>query len=75
MKISQCRSCKSKNIKKAFDLGLQSLTGVFPKTKESTQQRISPGKGRFPFPYKIIPVHPDNKHRNQDQRCHEGNKG
>ena len=42
MKISQCRSCKSKNIKKAFDLGLQSLTGVFPKTKE-----INISKGRL----------------------------
>ena len=41
MKISQCRSCKSKNIKKAFDLGLQSLTGVFPKTRESS---ISKGR-------------------------------
>ena len=42
MKISQCRSCKSKNIKKAFDLGLQSLTGVFPKTRE-----INISKGRL----------------------------
>ena len=41
MKISQCRSCKSKNIKKAFDLGLQSLTGVFPKTRETS---ISKGR-------------------------------
>ena len=35
MKISKCRSCKSKKIKKAFDLGLQSLTGVFPEKKET----------------------------------------
>ena len=41
MKISQCRACKSKNIKKAFDLGLQNLTGVFPETKET---KISKGR-------------------------------
>ena len=41
MKISQCRSCKSKNIKKAFDLGLQSLTGIFPEKKET---KISKGR-------------------------------
>ena len=43
MKISKCRSCKSKKIKKAFDLGLQSLTGVFPEKKETviTKGRLS----------------------------------
>ena len=43
MKISKCRSCKSKEIKKAFDLGLQSLTGVFPEKKETviTKGRLS----------------------------------
>jgi hypothetical protein len=33
MKIVQCRSCKSRNIKNAFSLGSQSLTGVFPNKK------------------------------------------
>ena len=33
MKIVQCRSCKSRNIKNAFTLGSQSLTGVFPNKK------------------------------------------
>ena len=33
MKIKFCRSCKSNNIKKVFDLGKQKLSGVFPKNK------------------------------------------
>ena len=41
MKISQCRSCKSKNIENAFNLGLQSLTGIFPASKKT---RVSKGK-------------------------------
>ena len=35
MKIKRCRSCLSKNLKFAFNLGVQKLTGVFPgKTNE-----------------------------------------
>lgn len=34
MKIEYCRSCKSKKLEKAFDLGKQSLTGVFPDYKK-----------------------------------------
>lgn len=33
MKISKCRSCKSKNLKKTFSLGNQAFTGIFPKDK------------------------------------------
>ena len=33
MKIHNCRSCKSKNIIKAFSLGKQFLTGIFPENK------------------------------------------
>lgn len=33
MKIKQCRSCKSKRLKNAFDIGMQNLTGVFPKSR------------------------------------------
>jgi len=33
MKIKCCRSCKSLNINKVFDLGSQKLSGIFPKTK------------------------------------------
>ena len=33
MKINSCRSCGSKKLKPAFDLGLQKLTGIFPKSK------------------------------------------
>jgi hypothetical protein len=33
MKINSCRSCGSKKLKSAFDLGLQKLTGIFPKSK------------------------------------------
>ncbi len=41
MRISSCRSCKSKNINKVFDLGSQKLSGIFPKTKN--QQNIPKG--------------------------------
>ena len=41
MRISSCRSCKSKNINKVFDLGSQKLSGIFPKTKN--QQSIPEG--------------------------------
>ena len=34
MKIEYCRSCKSRKLEKAFDLGKQSLTGVFPDYKK-----------------------------------------
>ena len=34
-KISQCRSCKSNNLKEVFNLGSQYLTGVFPKKKNT----------------------------------------
>ena len=34
MKIEYCRSCKSKKLEKAFELGKQSLTGVFPDYKK-----------------------------------------
>lgn len=33
MKIKVCRSCKSKNIIKAFNIGTQCLTGIFPLSK------------------------------------------
>ena len=33
MKINSCRSCYSKKLKPAFDLGTQKLTGIFPKSK------------------------------------------
>ena len=33
MRIQNCRSCKSKKLKKAFSLGKQFLTGVFPKNR------------------------------------------
>ena len=40
MKINICRSCKSKKLKKAFSLGEQYLTGVFPENKK---QQITKG--------------------------------
>ena len=36
MKINKCRSCKSKQLKQAFSLGEQFLTGIFPKNKEES---------------------------------------
>jgi hypothetical protein len=33
MKIKKCRSCGSKKLKPAFDMGVQRLTGIFPKNK------------------------------------------
>lgn len=41
MKIKNCRSCKSKNINKALDLGDMKLTGIFPMSK---LDEISSGK-------------------------------
>ena len=40
MKINKCRSCKSKKLEKAFNLGEQYLTGVFP---ENNKQSITKG--------------------------------
>ena len=40
MKIKFCRSCKSENLSKVFSLGKQTLTGIFPPTK---QAKISKG--------------------------------
>ena len=34
MKINKCRSCKSKKLDKAFSLGEQALTGLFPNNKK-----------------------------------------
>ena len=34
MKINKCRSCKSTKLEKAFNLGNQYLTGVFPTNKK-----------------------------------------
>ena len=36
MKINKCRSCKSKKLEKAFSLGDQYLTGVFPEHRKQT---------------------------------------
>ena len=36
MKINKCRSCKSKKLEKAFSLGDQYLTGVFPENRKQT---------------------------------------
>ena len=36
MKINKCRSCKSKKLEKAFNLGEQYLTGVFPENKKQS---------------------------------------
>ena len=40
MKIKSCRSCKSEHLSKVFSLGRQTLTGIFPPTK---QAKISKG--------------------------------
>jgi hypothetical protein len=34
MKIIKCRSCSSEKLERAFNLGKQSLTGIFPKSKK-----------------------------------------
>ena len=34
MKIKKCRSCNSKKLVKAFNIGSQSLTGVFPSSQK-----------------------------------------
>ena len=36
MKINKCRSCKSKKLEKAFNLGNQYLTGIFPEHKKQS---------------------------------------
>jgi hypothetical protein len=36
MKINKCRSCKSKQLKQAFSLGEQYLTGIFPRNKKES---------------------------------------
>jgi len=36
MKIKKCRSCQSKKLEHAFSLGKQSLTGLFPQSKDDT---------------------------------------
>ena len=41
MKISKCRVCSSKKLKKCLNLGKQSLTGIFPKNK---YQYVSKGE-------------------------------
>lgn len=38
--IKECRICKNKNLVKVLDLGIQTLTGVFPKNKH---QRVTSG--------------------------------
>ena len=35
MKIKICRSCKSKKLSKVFSLGKQTLTGIFPPSKNA----------------------------------------
>ena len=35
MKIKNCRSCKSSNLKYAFSLGKQAMTGIFPSSKKT----------------------------------------
>ena len=46
MLIKKCRSCKGKNLKKSFDLGMQKLTGIFPKDKN---QKIPSGSLEMVF--------------------------
>jgi len=46
MKIKVCRSCKSGDLKKTFNLGSQKLTGVFPKKKN---QKIPSGSLEMVF--------------------------
>ena len=46
MIIKKCRSCKGKNLKKSFDLGMQKLTGIFPKDKN---QKIPSGSLEMVF--------------------------
>jgi len=41
MKILNCRSCHSNNLKQVMDLGSQYLTGIFPKKKNS---KVSKGR-------------------------------
>ena len=36
MKINKCRSCKGKQLKQAFSLGEQYLTGIFPRNKKES---------------------------------------
>jgi len=46
MLIKKCRSCKSKSLKKSFNLGIQKLTGIFPKKKN---QKIPSGSLEMVF--------------------------
>ena len=46
MLIKKCRSCKSKNLKKSFNLGSQKLTGVFPNKRS---QKIPSGSLEMVF--------------------------
>ena len=41
MKTAFCRSCHSKKLLKAFDLGSQKLSGIFPKSKN--QENVPQG--------------------------------
>ena len=41
MKIKKCRSCNSRNLKAAFDIGSQKLSGIFPDNKN--QKNIPEG--------------------------------
>jgi hypothetical protein len=46
MLIKKCRSCKSRSLKKSFNLGIQKLTGIFPKNKN---QKIPSGSLEMVF--------------------------
>tara|TARA_B110000003_G_C16610576_1_gene519262 strand:+ start:559 stop:1779 length:1221 start_codon:yes stop_codon:yes gene_type:complete len=46
MLIKKCRSCKSRSLKKSFNLGTQKLTGIFPKNKN---QKIPSGSLEMVF--------------------------
>jgi len=52
--ISQCRICGNKNLDSLLDLGMQALTGVFPKKKE---EDIPVG------PLELVKCHDDNSSR------------
>ena len=38
MKITNCRSCKSKSLTNLYTLGKQTLTGIFPSKKKSKEE-------------------------------------
>ena len=46
MIIKKCRSCKSTQLQKSFNLGLQKLTGIFPNKKT---QKIPSGSLEMMF--------------------------